>query len=291
MIRRDLISGKSHYRHAMDDAGRVLSRAEELAQQFLAGLGERPVWPRATFEEMLTAFDGPMPESGADPVAVVDELAATADPGLAGTAGPRFFGFVIGGHLPAALGADVLTSTWDQNAGINALTPAAAAIEVVAGRWVVEALGLPAGSAVGLVTGGMMANYTCLSAGRHAVLARAGWDVAARGLFEAPRVRVVVGRHRHDTIDRAVRYLGLGQDSVVEVDTDDQGRISSPSLESVLAGRRRPDDRLPPGGRGALRGVRRLRRRDPGRPRVRRVGARRRRVRPVGRAPARRTGT
>jgi len=220
----------------MDDTERVLSRAHELATEFLAGLGERPVWPRVTFEQMLQAFDGPMPESGADPVAVLDQLASTADPGLAGTAGPRFFGFVIGGHLPAALGADVLTSTWDQNAGINALTPAAAAVEVVAGRWVVDALGLPAGAAVGLVTGGMMANYTCLSAGRHAVLARAGWDVAARGLFEAPRVRVVVGRYRHDTIDRAVRYLGLGQDSVVEVDTDDQGRIDVADLGRVLAG-------------------------------------------------------
>ena len=184
---------------------------------------------------MLAAFDGPLPAGGADPVEVVEELARIADPGLSGTAGPRFFGFVIGGHLPAALGADLLTSTWDQNAGINSLTPSAAAIEVVAGRWVIEALGLPVGSAVGFVTGGMMANYTCLSAARHAVLARAGWDVAARGLFEAPRVRVVVGRHRHDTIDRAVRYLGLGQDSVVEVDADAEGRISVTALESTLA--------------------------------------------------------
>ncbi len=219
----------------MNDTERVLGRTHELARDFVAGLDERPVWPRATFEEMLATFDGPLPEDGADPVDVVEELSTSADPGLAGTAGPRFFGFVIGGHLPAALGADILTSTWDQNAGINSLTPSAAAIDVVAGRWVVDALGLPHGSAVGLVTGGMMANYTCLSAGRHAVLAGAGWDVAARGLFEAPRVRVVVGRFRHDTIDRAVRYLGLGQESVVEVNTDDEGRISVESLESVLA--------------------------------------------------------
>ena len=168
-------------------------------------------------------------------MAVLDELAATADPGLAGNAGPRFFGFVIGGHLPAALGADVLTSTWDQNAGINSLTPAAAAIEVVAGRWLVDALGLPAG-----VSGRPRhrrddGQLLVPAAGRHAVLARAGWDVAARGLFEAPRVRVVVGRYRHDTIDRAVRYLGLGQDSVVEVDTDDQGRIDVDDLARVLA--------------------------------------------------------
>ena len=219
----------------MDDTGRALARAHELAQDFVAGLADRPVWPRATFEEMLAAFDGALPESGADPLAVVEELARTADPGLAATAGPRFFGFVIGGSVPAALGADVLASAWDQNAGINSLTPSAAAVEIVAGRWVVEALGLPAGSAVGFVTGGMMANYTCLSAARHAVLDRAGWDVAARGLFDAPRVRVVVGRYRHDTIDRAVRYLGLGQESLVEVDTDAEGRVLVPSLESVLS--------------------------------------------------------
>ena len=234
-IAADHISARSVYSPAMDDTGRVLSRAHELAEEFLAGLDARPVWPRATFEEMLAALGGPLPEAGEDPVAVVDRLAATADPGLSGTAGPRFFGFVIGGSLPAALGADVLTSVWDQNAGINALTPAAAAAEVVAGEWIVDALGLPAGSAVGFVTGGMMANYSCLSAARHAVLERQGWDVAERGLFEAPRVRVVVGRHRHDTIDRAVRYLGLGQESVVEVDTDDQGRISVSDLEARLA--------------------------------------------------------
>ena len=234
-IAADHISARAVYSAAMDDTGRVLSRAHTLASEFLAGLDQRPVWPRATFDEMLTALGGPLPEAGEDPVAVVERLAATADPGLSGTGGPRFFGFVIGGSLPAALGADVLTSVWDQNAGINALTPAAAAVEVVAGKWIVDALGLPSGTAVGFVTGGMMANYSCLSAGRHAVLARHGWDVAERGLFEAPRLRVVVGRHRHDTIDRAVRYLGLGQESVVQVGTDDQGRISVPDLEATLA--------------------------------------------------------
>ena len=237
------------------------------------------------------AFDGPMPESGADPVAVVDELAATADPGLAGTAGPRFFGFVIGGHLPAALGADVLTSTWDQNAGINALTPAAAAVEVVAGRWVVDALGLPAGAAVGLVTGGMMANYTCLSAGRHAVLARAGWDVAARGLFEAPRVRVVVGAlpARHDRPRGPVPRprSGLGRRGGHRRPGPDRRRRPGPRARR----RRRSGDRLPPGGRGALRGVRRLRGRDPGRPRRTTRGCTSTARSACGPRPARRTGT
>ncbi len=218
-----------------DDHLRTLRAAQRIAEDFLEGLDQRPVWPRASFEDMLAAYDRPFLDEGLDPVAVVEELASVSDPGLSGNSGPRFFGFVIGGVLPAARGADLLTGTWDQNAGVNSLTPAAAAVEVVAGRWVVDVLGLPAGSAVGFVTGGMMANYSCLSAARHSVLARHGWDVAERGLFEAPRVRVVVGRYRHDTVDRAVRYLGLGQDSVVEVDTDGEGRISVAALEAALA--------------------------------------------------------
>jgi glutamate/tyrosine decarboxylase-like PLP-dependent enzyme len=218
----------------MDDRHGALTRAFELAGGFLETLGDRPVWPRATYEEMLQALGGELPAAGSDPVEVVAELARLADPGLAGIAGGRFFGFVIGGELPAALGADWLTSVWDQNAGLNSVAPAAAAAEAIAGQWIVEALGLPGGTAVGLATGGMMANYTCLSAARHAVLARRGWDVNQRGLFEAPRVRVVVGRDRHDTIDRAARFLGLGADSVREVDTDSQGRLDAGVLASVL---------------------------------------------------------
>jgi glutamate/tyrosine decarboxylase-like PLP-dependent enzyme len=218
----------------MDDRHKALARAYELAAGFLDTLDDRPVWPRATYEEMLEALGGELPADGFDPVDVVEDLARRADPGIAGIAGGRFFGFVIGGELPAALGADWLTSVWDQNAALNSLTPSAAAAETVAGRWIVDALDLPRGTGVGLVTGGMMANYTCLSAARHAVLARHGWDVNGRGLFEAPRVRVVVGRDRHDTIDRAVRYLGLGQDAVREVASDSQGRLESAALASVL---------------------------------------------------------
>jgi glutamate/tyrosine decarboxylase-like PLP-dependent enzyme len=219
----------------MDDRHRALTRAYELAAGFLDGVDDRPVWPRATYEEMLEAFGGELPAAGSDPVDVLAELARLADPGLAGIAGGRFFGFVIGGELPAALGADWLTTVWDQNAGLNSLAPSAAAAEVVAGQWIVDALGLPAGTAAGLVTGAMMANYTCLSSARRAVLARHDWDVGQRGLFEAPRVRVVVGRDRHDTIDRAVRFLGLGQDAVREVETDSQGRLDTGALASVLS--------------------------------------------------------
>ena len=218
----------------MDDRQRSLARAHELATEFLDSLDNRPVWPRATYEEMLEALGGELPAGGSDAVDVIDDLARRAGPGITGTPGGRFFGFVVGGELPAALGADWLTSVWDQNAGLNSLAPAAAAAETIAGQWIVDALGLPHETGVGLVTGAMMANFTCLSAGRHAVLARHGWNVNSRGLFEAPRVRVAVGQDRHDTIDRAVRYLGLGQDAVLEVATDSQGRLECAALASVL---------------------------------------------------------
>jgi len=218
----------------MDDRQRALARAAELAAGFLRTIDDRPVWPRATYPEMIEALGGELPDAGSDAVDVIEDLARRADPGIAGIAGGRFFGFVIGGELPAALGADWLTSVWDQNAGLNSLTPAAAAAETVAGQWIVQALGLPGGTAVGLVTGAMMANYTCLSAARQAVLARQGWDVNRRGLFEAPQVRVVVGQDRHDTIDRAVRFLGLGQDAIREVASDSQGRLVPNALASVL---------------------------------------------------------
>jgi glutamate/tyrosine decarboxylase-like PLP-dependent enzyme len=218
----------------MDDRLRALERAYELATGFLDTLDDRPVWPTAGYEEMLEALGGELPAAGSDPADVVGDLARRAGPGIAGIAGGRFFGFVIGGELPAALGADWLTSVWDQNAGLNSVAPAAAAAETVAGQWIVDALGLPGGTAVGLVTGAMMANYTCLSAARHAMLARNGWDVSRRGLFSAPRVRVLVGRDRHDTIDRAVRFLGLGQDAVREVASDSQGRLEASALASAL---------------------------------------------------------
>jgi glutamate/tyrosine decarboxylase-like PLP-dependent enzyme len=218
----------------VDDRRRALARAYELAAGFLDTLDDRPVWPRATYEQMCTALGGDLPARGSDPVEVVQELARRADPGIAGNAGGRFFGFVVGGELPAALGADWLTSVWDQNAGLNSLAPSAAAAETVAGQWVVAALGLPHGTGVGLVTGAMMANFTALSAARHAVLARHDWDVNGRGLFGAPGIRVMVGRDRHDTIDRAVRLLGLGQDALREVATDSQGRLDPAALASAL---------------------------------------------------------
>ncbi|GEK79309.1 aspartate aminotransferase family protein [Agrococcus baldri] len=202
--------------------------------EFLGTLDERPVWPRATLDDMLGTFGGPLPADGLDAEAVVEQLAAGAGPGLVGIPGGRFFGFVIGGTLPAALAADWLVSAWDQNSGSAMLTPTMVALERIAGRWMLELLGLPEAASVGFVTGGQMANFTCMATARHAVLARAGWDLAQQGLRSAPAVRLVVGADRHGSIDRAARFLGFGRSEITVVDADDQGRMRPDALERAL---------------------------------------------------------
>jgi glutamate/tyrosine decarboxylase-like PLP-dependent enzyme len=166
---------------------------------------------------------------------VIAELAEAAEQGLLTTPSGRFFGFVIGGNAPAALGADWLTSAWDQNAGLYAVSPAAAVVEEIAGRWLTELFGLPGDVSVGFVTGGQMANFTGLSAARHEVLRRAGGNVETRGLCGAPSVRVLAGEDRHDTIDRALRFLGLGTDCITGVSCDEQGRMQPEVLRETLA--------------------------------------------------------
>ncbi|NMO52424.1 aspartate aminotransferase family protein [Actinoplanes sp. TBRC 11911] len=221
----------------------ALGEAYREALNYLAGTPEQPVGARVDAAEMLRRLGGPLPEQGADTRSVLAALAATATPGLTRSTSGRFFGFVIGGSMPAALGADWLTSAWDQNAGLAHLTPAAAAVEEVAGGWLKELFGLPAAASFGLVTGGQMANLTALLAARDEVLRRAGWDVSARGLRGAPPVRVLVGEHRHGTVDRAVRVLGLGDDAIVPVPADERGRmrpeavtVDGPTIVCVQAG-------------------------------------------------------
>jgi len=217
------------------ERGRALDRAHEIADAFLKSLPERPVGPRATFDELVRALGGPLPESGEEPVRVVDALAKGVEPGLIASAGPRYFGFVIGGSVPAALAAEWLTATWDQNAALNIASPAAAAVEAVTAEWVKELLGLPNGAGVGFVTGGQMANFSGLLAGRHAVLARAGWDVEKQGLQGAPEVHVVIGEEAHATILSALRLLGLGEARALRVAADAQGRMIPKALEAALA--------------------------------------------------------
>jgi glutamate/tyrosine decarboxylase-like PLP-dependent enzyme len=218
------------------DVRTLLERTTAHAADFLEGLPERPVGPAATPEQLRKAFDGPLPDGPLDPARVVDDLVAAADPGLAAIPGGRYFGFVIGGGLPAALAADWLTATWDQNAGLYAISPALAVVEDVCGRWLAELLGLPAGSSFAVVTGCQMANFTALAAARHHVLAAAGWDVEAQGLAGAPPVRVLAGAERHVTIDRALRFLGLGSASLRPVPVDGQGRMRADGLRAALAG-------------------------------------------------------
>ena len=217
----------------MSSYSRALEVAHERALHWLGSLGERPVPPQASIEELITALGPELPQRGCPPEEAVALLAEASDAGLTAMASGRFFGFVIGGTHPAALAADWLVSAWDQNTGLRTVTPAHSAVEDIASAWLLDLLGLPAQSAVGFTTGATMANFTALAAGRNAVLRRAGWDVTRQGLAGGPRVRVLVGAERHDTVDVALRYLGLGAPETVAV--DDQGRMRPDALEEALA--------------------------------------------------------
>ncbi len=214
------------------DYAAPLHRALDHAQAWLESIPTRRVPPQATADELRAVLAGPLPQDGAAAVDVVDRLARTIEPGLMAMPSGRFFGWVIGGSLPAALAADWLTSAWDQNAGMRYATPGSVAVEETAARWILELLGLPESADVGFVTGGTMANFTGLAAGRQHVLSRAGWDLDERGLAGGPRVRVYVGAERHGTVDLALRYLGLGAPYVVAADP--QGAIRPEALADAL---------------------------------------------------------
>jgi len=208
----------------------VLHRAAALAAEYLAGLPTRSVAPTPAALARLHSLDRPFPDGPADPTAVLEELHAVGSPATMATAGGRFFGFVVGGSLPAALAASWLAAAWDQDAGLAVLAPGAAAFEEVALRWLLDALGLPPDCAGGFVTGATMANFTALAAARHAVLRRAGWDVEADGLFGAPPIGVVVGEEVHISVLKALGLLGLGRTRVTRVPTDPLGRIRADRL-------------------------------------------------------------
>jgi glutamate/tyrosine decarboxylase-like PLP-dependent enzyme len=218
------------------DRDRGLDVAAHAARRYLAGVGDRPVWPPMGEDELRQRLAVGLADEGLDPAVVVEELAAGADPGLVATAGPRYFGFVIGGTLPAALGADWLVSAWDQFGSGGPISPVMTVIEDIAAEWSLELLGLPPGCSVGFVTGAQGANTTCLAAARYEVLRRVGWDVEHDGLPGAPPVRVIVGAEAHVTIFRALRLLGFGADTAVRVPADEQGRMKPAALEGELAG-------------------------------------------------------
>jgi glutamate/tyrosine decarboxylase-like PLP-dependent enzyme len=219
----------------MDDSDFLRAIAER-SIAYRNTLRDAKVTPTATPAELRTALGGPTPEHRADPATVVNHMADAVEAGgLMGTGSGRFFGFVIGGALPAALAADWLVTAWDQNTGLFALSPATSVIEEVAGRWMLDMLGLPAESSFAFVTGGQMANTTALAAARHHVLAAAGWDVETDGLTGSPPIRLVVGEEVHVTIPRAARFLGLGSRSIERVGVDANGAMVPADLERVLA--------------------------------------------------------
>jgi glutamate/tyrosine decarboxylase-like PLP-dependent enzyme len=222
----------------------LLEDAARRAAEYLASLPERRVAPTPEAVRRLAALDIPLQEDPRDPQRVLAELDELVTPATMATAGPRFFGFVIGGSLPAALAANWLAGAWDQNAGMYSVTPGVAHLEQVVIRWLTDLFGLPAATAGAFVTGATMANFTSLAAARHAVLERAGWNVEADGLFGAPPVTVVVGEEVHITVLKALGLLGLGRNRVVRVPVDGQGRmragelprIAGPTIVCVQAG-------------------------------------------------------
>lgn len=212
----------------------VLEHIAAHAASFRDSAPQRHQAPQRSYEEMRATFDAPTPERGAPMSAVIEELIAKAEPGLANMVGPRFFGWVIGGSARTGVAADWLTSAWGQNTGNAFATPAACAVEDVAAAWLLDLLDLPRTASVGFVTGATMANFTCLAAARNEVLRRTGWDVETDGLFGAPQINVVLGEEAHSTIFSALRYLGLGARRVISVPVDHNGRMQSGAFARAI---------------------------------------------------------
>jgi glutamate/tyrosine decarboxylase-like PLP-dependent enzyme len=222
----------------------LLLSAATRAAAYLDGLNERAVAPDAGAVARLSALDVPLPDEPAEPEAILRQLDEMGSPATMGMAGPRFFGFVIGGSIPAALAANWLAGAWDQNTGLYNITPATAVLEQVTLTWLLDLLGLPRECAAAFVTGTTVAHISALAAARHAVLRRVGWNVEADGLFGAPPITVIIGDEAHPTLSKALGVVGLGRNRVVHVPVDDQGRmivdampkISGPTIICAQAG-------------------------------------------------------
>jgi glutamate/tyrosine decarboxylase-like PLP-dependent enzyme len=214
----------------------LLADAAGRAGRYLAGLDERPVAPDGAALAGLAGFDEPLPEVAGDPAATLALLDEAGSAATVASAGGRYFGFVIGGSYPVAVAAGWLATAWDQNAALPVMSPVAARLHDVVTRWLVELLGLPAGSGAVFVTGASMANTAALAAARDHHLARVGWDVQADGLFGAPELTVVVGEQAHSTVLKALGLVGLGRDRVRRVPADDQGRMRADCLPEDVTG-------------------------------------------------------
>ncbi len=208
----------------------LLRDAAERSIAYLAGLNARSVRVTPEAVDALAALETPLPRTPGDAAAILAQLDALGSPATTATAGGRFFGYVIGGALPAALAAAWLAAAWDQNAGVATLAPINTRLEEVTRRWLLDLLGLPPASGAAFVTGASMANVTALAAARYALLTQAGWDVEADGLFGAPPVTVIVGAEAHISLIRALGLIGFGRQRVVRVPTDEQGRMRGDAL-------------------------------------------------------------
>jgi glutamate/tyrosine decarboxylase-like PLP-dependent enzyme len=218
----------------------LLTAAAGHAASYLESLNDRPVRAQLDPSAVGDAFDWSLPEHPVHAEVVLDELVEQAEQGIAALGSPRYFGFVIGGTLPAALAADWMTSTWDQNAGLAAITPSLAAIEELTGAWLLDLLGLPRSASFAFVTGCQMAHVTALAAARQRVLSDEGWDVGRDGLIGAPAIRVLAGEERHVSVDRALRLLGLGTQALEPVAVDERGAMRPAALAEALLRRRGP---------------------------------------------------
>ncbi len=211
----------------------LLHDAAARSSTYLAGLDDRAVIPSPAALAALAAFDEPLPDSPSDPAATLELLDRVGSPATVAAAGGRYFGFVNGAALPAAVAAHILATAWDQNAALSAMSPVASRLRAVVSRWLVDLLTLPRETEAMFVGGATIANLCGLAAGRDHVLAQAGWDSAADGLFQAPPITVVVGQSAHASAGKALAILGLGRNRVVTVPCDDQGRMIAAQLPAV----------------------------------------------------------
>jgi len=218
---------------ANDRTRELLLSTAERAIRYLEGLPSRSVAPTQEAVAALSALQVPMPEGPTSPESVLDVLDSLGSPATMAMAGPRFFGFVVGGSLPAALAANWMAGAWDQNSALANVTPTTALLEQIALEWLIDLFGLPSASAGTFVTGATMANFCGLAAARHAVLARAGWNVEADGLFGAPPITVIVGDEVHPSLTKALGLLGMGRNRVVRVPVDGQGRMRPEAVPKI----------------------------------------------------------
>ena len=224
-------------RQQQTQRAQLLNRTSQLANEFLDGVANRPVAHRVDFEKILAQMGrNGLSDDGDEPAQIIEQLAALAERAVVASAGPRYFGWVVGGSLPVAIAADWLTAAWDQNGAFYSHSPLAAAAEAIAAEWLVDLFGLTKGTSVGFVTGGTMANFTGLAAGRHALFAKLGWDVEKQGLLGAPRITLVTSGESHVSALACLQMLGLGSEQVVKIPADDQGRMRADQLRQILAG-------------------------------------------------------